>query len=59
MTGKVKKGDIATIKKYTQQGIDVQEDPTIKEMARIAKGFRLADPNFDASQYAAKRVSGD
>lgn len=55
---KVKKGDIATIKKYTQQGIDVQEDPTIKEMARVAKGFRLADPNFDASQYATKRVSG-
>jgi hypothetical protein len=27
-------------------------------MARIAKGFRLADPNFDASQYANKRVSG-
>ena len=55
---KVKKGDIASIKKYTQQGIDVEEDPTIKEMARVAKGFRLADPNFDASQYAAKRVSG-
>ena len=50
VTGKVKKGDIASIKKYTQQGIDVEEDPTIKEMARIAKGFRLADPNFDASQ---------
>jgi hypothetical protein len=30
----------------------------IDEMARIAKGFRLADPQFDASQYANKRVSG-
>jgi hypothetical protein len=30
----------------------------IEEMARIAKGFRLADPNFDASQYANKRISG-
>ena len=30
----------------------------IDEMARIAKGFRLADPNIDASQYATKRVSG-
>lgn len=28
------------------------------EMARKAKGFRLADPEFDASQYANKRVSG-
>jgi len=60
---KVKKGDVATIKKYTQMGIDVEEDPTMKEgdleeMARLAKGFRLADPNFDASQYANKRVSG-
>jgi len=30
----------------------------LDEMARLAKGFRLADPNFDASQYANKRVSG-
>jgi hypothetical protein len=30
----------------------------IDEMARIAKGFRLADPNIDASQYSTKRVSG-
>jgi len=30
----------------------------IEEMARLAKGFRLADPNFDASQYANKRISG-
>jgi len=30
----------------------------IDEMARIAKGFRLADPNLNASQYATKRISG-
>ena len=30
----------------------------IEEMARIAKGFRLADPNFNAAQYANSRVSG-
>ena len=30
----------------------------IDEMARIAKGFRLADPNVDSTQYATKRVSG-
>ena len=30
----------------------------IDEMARIAKGFRLADPNIDSAQYATKRVSG-
>jgi hypothetical protein len=30
----------------------------LDELARLAKGFRLADPEFDASQYADKRVSG-
>ena len=30
----------------------------IDEMARIAKGFRLADPNIDSAQYSTKRVSG-
>lgn len=29
----------------------------IKEMARIAKGFKLADPEMDASSYADKKVS--
>jgi hypothetical protein len=38
--------------------VEFVEEGEIKEMARVAKGFRLADPNFDASQYAAKRVSG-
>jgi len=61
-TVKVKKGDISSIKKYTQMGIDVEEDPTIKEqdieeMARLAKGFRLADPNVDSSQFT-KSISG-
>jgi hypothetical protein len=60
---KVKPGNVAAIKKYTQMGFDVEEDPTVKEgdleeMARLAKGFRLANPNFDASQYTNKRVSG-
>jgi len=53
----VKKGDIASIKKYTDQGIDVEEDSTIKEMARIPKGFRLSDPNLDTSTYT-KTISG-
>ena len=30
----------------------------IKEMARIAKGFRLANPQFDDTPYQNKRVSG-
>jgi hypothetical protein len=55
---RVKKGDTASIKKYTAQGIDVKEDPTVNELARLAKGFRLADPNINAAQYANKRVSG-
>jgi hypothetical protein len=55
---RVKKGDTASIKKYTAQGIDVKEDPTVTELARLAKGFRLADPNINAAQYANKRVSG-
>jgi hypothetical protein len=34
------------------------EEDEIDELANVAKGFRLADPEFDASQYANKRVSG-
>jgi len=43
---------------------DLQQNKTsisendIDEMARIPKGFRLADENFDASPYATRRVSG-
>lgn len=39
-------------------GKDTIPEGEIDEMARIAKGFKLADPNVDASQYANKRVSG-
>jgi len=46
-----KKGDLASGREEVAEG-------EIDEMARIAKGFRLADPNFDASQYANKRISG-
>jgi hypothetical protein len=38
--------------------VEFVEEGDLDELARIAKGFRLADPNFDASQYANKRVSG-
>jgi len=38
--------------------VEFVEEGELDEMARLAKGFRLADPNFDASQYANKRVSG-
>lgn len=41
----------------TTSGQKIKEGD-LEEMARIAKGFRLADPNFDASQYSNKRVSG-
>ena len=30
----------------------------IDEMARLAKGFKVADPNVDTTQYANKRISG-
>ena len=43
------------IQKLNKPGIPSTE---LDELARIAKGFRLADPEFDASQYANKRVSG-
>jgi hypothetical protein len=45
-------------KDATQDAQATVAEGEIEEMARIAKGFRLADPNFDASQYANKRVSG-
>ena len=46
-----KKGDLASGRE------EIVEDE-VNELARIAKGFRLADENFDASEYANKRVSG-
>ena len=38
--------------------VEFVEEGDLDELARIAKGFRLVDPNFDVSQYANKRVSG-
>ncbi len=32
-------------------------ESTLAEMARIAKGFKLADPEMDASSYANKKIS--
>jgi hypothetical protein len=39
-------------------GKDTIPEGEMDEMARIAKGFRLADPNIDSAQYSTKRVSG-
>lgn len=41
----------------TTSGQKIKEGD-IEEMARIAKGFRLVDPQFDATPYANRRVSG-
>ncbi len=45
-------------KQVTSQQAATQQEGQLDEFARLAKGFRLADPNFDASQYANKRISG-
>lgn len=34
------------------------EEEDIEEMARVAKGFRLADPQLDTTPYQDRRVSG-
>jgi hypothetical protein len=44
----------ANIKKQ----IASSEQSTLGEMARIAKGYRLADPEVNSTQFANKRVSG-
>jgi len=44
--------------KDLQQNKAAVAEGDIEEMARLAKGFRLADPNFDASPYVDNRVSG-
>ena len=46
-----KLGDISSGREEVAEG-------EIDELARIAKGFRLADENIDTTQYANKRVSG-
>jgi hypothetical protein len=51
-------GKTDAISKLKQGGAVTIGEVEIDEMARVAKGFRLADPNFDASQYADKRISG-
>jgi len=43
------------MQKISKPGISALE---LDEMARIPKGFRLADDNVDTAQYANKRVSG-
>jgi hypothetical protein len=43
------------IQKLNKPGLGALE---LDEMARTAKGFRLADDNVDVAQYANKRVSG-
>jgi len=43
------------IQKLSKPGLSALD---LDELARIAKGFRLADENFDATEYANKRVSG-
>jgi hypothetical protein len=51
-------GKTDTINKLKQGGTVTIGEGDIEEMARIAKGFRLADPEFDATPYANKRISG-
>lgn len=43
------------IQKLSKPGLSSLD---LDEMARIPKGFRLADENFDATPYATRRVSG-
>ena len=43
------------IQKLNKPGLGALE---LDELARIPKGFRLADENFDATPYANRRVSG-
>jgi hypothetical protein len=52
-----------TAKQDTENKLKRGESVTIgegdlEEMARLAKGFKLANPNLDASQYANERISG-
>jgi hypothetical protein len=44
--------------KDAQQDTQAAANESLDEMARLAKGFRLADPNINTSQYATKRISG-
>lgn len=51
-------GKMDALNKLRAGGTVTIGESEIDELARIAKGFRLADPNFNATQYANKRVSG-
>ena len=58
-TIKVKKGDISSIKKYTAMGINVEEDPTMKEndideMANVAIRYQLS-PDANAADFTGKK----
>ena len=41
-----------------EEPVEFIEENDIEEMARIAKGFRLADPQLDTTPYQNRRVSG-
>jgi hypothetical protein len=43
--------------KFVKKGSPVMEESELEEMARIPKGFRLADPNLNTSTYT-KTISG-
>jgi hypothetical protein len=47
-----------TLNKLKQGGSVTIGEGDIEEMARIAKGFRLADPQLDVTPYQNRRVSG-
>lgn len=49
--------ELTQLSKPGMSPLDIREND-LEELARIAKGFRLADENFDASPYATRRVSG-
>jgi len=53
----VDKEIIALQKKKSELSKTPLSEKDIKEMARIPKGFRLADPEMDASSYANKKIS--
>jgi hypothetical protein len=51
-------GKVDAVNKLKQGGAVTIGEAEIDEMARLAKGFRLADENIDLSQFANKRISG-
>jgi hypothetical protein len=50
--------ELSKLKQDTNvSSIETTGGQKIKEMARIAKGFRLADPEMDSSSYADKKIT--